>query len=180
MQKIKLSESQYIQVIQDFMIHGGLDLEYYMVLKNIFVHKATDTDDCNIEYVKSHGYYFQELPRQGGTIVGFPGDVECIYFMLPNEYTGMPKEIQNLLGIIFDKGYTPIINGNDVLINNYKVASWSFKKINDYFLVAIVASVNIDLDIIQHICLKPMEKIPKGLSEFGITTEDVKRAFEVE
>jgi hypothetical protein len=34
-------------------------------------------------------------------------------------------------------------------------------------------SINIDLDHIKAICRKSMNKVPKGLSEYGITTEEV-------
>ena len=34
-------------------------------------------------------------------------------------------------------------------------------------------SINQDLDVIKHACTKPMEKIPKALSEYGITTEEM-------
>ena len=40
-----------------------------------------------------------------------------------------------------------------------------------------VISMNVNLDHIKAICKKPMEKVPKGLSEYGITTEEVEKMF---
>lgn len=177
MNKLQLSEEQFIQVNQDFIDKEVLDLEYFMVLSKTFVHKASEIDDCNMEYVNNNNIMYQEINRQGGTIVGFAGDVECIYFIPINRYITRPIEIDSLIALILDKGYTPTIDGNDVLINGYKVASWSCKRIKENVLVAIVTSVNVDLETIQNICTKPMVKVPKGLSEFGITTQEIKQIF---
>ena len=37
--------------------------------------------------------------------------------------------------------------------------------------------INTNLDHIKAICRKPMKKVPKGLSEYGITTEEVEQWF---
>lgn len=37
--------------------------------------------------------------------------------------------------------------------------------------------MNVDLEDIKKICKKPMKKVPKGLSEYGITTEEVEQMF---
>ena len=43
----------------------------------------------------------------------------------------------------------------------------------------MVGSVSVisQLDHIKTICRKPMVKVPKGLSEWGITTEEVEQMF---
>ena len=40
-----------------------------------------------------------------------------------------------------------------------------------YELVQI--SINQDLEVIKNVCLKPMVKVPKGLGEYGVTTEEI-------
>lgn len=37
--------------------------------------------------------------------------------------------------------------------------------------------INTNLEHIKAICRKPMQKVPKGLSEYGITTEEVEEMF---
>ena len=37
--------------------------------------------------------------------------------------------------------------------------------------------LNVNLDHIKAICKKPMKKVPKGLSEYGITTAEVEKMF---
>lgn len=37
--------------------------------------------------------------------------------------------------------------------------------------------MNTNLDHIKAICRKPMKKVPKGLSDYGITTEEVEQMF---
>ena len=175
--KIKLSEQQFLQVCEDFIDKELLDIEYYMVLEQPFVHKPSNYNDCNTIYIEQNNILMQELPRQGGTIVGSPGDVECIYFITKQQNTGMPEEIQNLVTLLLSKGLRPQIDNNDILINNYKVASWSTKKLKENILIAVVASVNLDMELIQNICLKTMDKVPKALSDFGITSEEVQRVF---
>jgi hypothetical protein len=45
----------------------------------------------------------------------------------------------------------------------------------DFTGVAI--GINTNLDHIKAICKKPMVKVPKGLSDYGITTEEVEQMF---
>ena len=175
-----INEYQFKQICLPFIQKESLETKFLMVLSKTFIHKPKDYMDCNIVYIQNNNIDMQELPRQGGTIVGSQGDVECIYFLQEQEYSGMPKEIQNLVELILSKNLIPQVDNNDILINGYKVASWSAKKLNNNIFIAVVASVNVDLQLIQNICLKPMDKTPKGLSEFGITTAEVKQAFEVE
>ena len=41
----------------------------------------------------------------------------------------------------------------------------------------LLTGINTKLEDIKKICTKPMVKVPKGLSEYGITTEEVKEWF---
>ena len=40
-----------------------------------------------------------------------------------------------------------------------------------------IISMNVNLDHIKAICRKPMKKVPKGLSDYGITSEEVEEMF---
>ena len=43
---------------------------------------------------------------------------------------------------------------------------------SQYFYGAHI-SFSVDLEQIESVCTKPMEKIPAGLNEFGVTREEV-------
>lgn len=65
-------------------------------------------------------------------------------------------------------------DNNDILVDDYKVASGAEVMLPDgYEYIAYQISINQDLNAIKHACLKPMVKVPKGLGEYGITTEDI-------
>lgn len=56
--------------------------------------------------------------------------------------------------------------------------AWEFyRQVEGQCYTAGFISMNVNLDHIKAICKKPMEKVPKGLSEYGITTEEVEKMF---
>jgi hypothetical protein len=66
-------------------------------------------------------------------------------------------------------------DNNDVMVGNGKVASGGEICINGFNYMGYQISVNQDIDAIKNICIsKPMVKIPKALSDFGITTEEMR------
>jgi hypothetical protein len=65
-------------------------------------------------------------------------------------------------------------DNNDILVDGFKVASGAEVSLpNGFRYVAYQISINQDLETIKHACLKPMVKVPKALSEYGITTEEM-------
>lgn len=66
------------------------------------------------------------------------------------------------------------MDNNDVLVDDYKVASGAEVTLpNGFQFVAYQISIYQDLDTITHACTKPMVKVPKGLDEYGITTQEM-------
>lgn len=66
------------------------------------------------------------------------------------------------------------MSGNDVLVEGRKVIGHMRMYLGgacNFYGGHISLTVN--LPAIQRVCTKPMEKIPAGLSEFGITREEV-------
>lgn len=72
-----------------------------------------------------------------------------------------------------DKGLNAVIDNNDILIDGYKVSSGTEGEIKGWRYFGYQISVNQDIDLISTVCKKEMVKPPKGLSEFGVTTEQV-------
>ena len=79
-----------------------------------------------------------------------------------------------LKNYLTDKGLNCKIAENDLLVDGYKCGSYMSRNIDGVIYTAIHISINMDVDLIKSICTKPMVKIPKGLSEFGITTDEIK------
>lgn len=108
----------------------------------------------------------------GGTIVAFNGDIDLAIF----KYNGW-KIGENFLILLKDKLSKYIdditISGNDILIDNkYKVISFASINVGDKLIYTCVhISLNPNIELIDKICTKTMKKIPKGLSDYGLTTE---------
>lgn len=161
----------------DFILKYGLKKQ-----EPTFVYGLVDKD-----YVLVNGNSYDELKRQelnidilplplniGGSLVVSQGDIE-IGILVP-ESLGNETLIQfvNLLmSFLQDKGLSAEFNGNDILIDGYKVAGTAQITRNSFAYVACHISLNPNIELIQQICTKKMEKTPKGLSEFGLTTEEI-------
>lgn len=118
-----------------------------------------------IEYYNTHNF--------GGVIVNFVGDISIANYSDTNDTFG--KDFLVLLrNFMKRKGYFLDIKGNDLIANGvYKVASFMSQRFGDVLFTGIHISMNVDIDIINQICTKEMVKIPKGLTNFGVTTEEL-------
>ena len=119
--------------------------------------------------------YCQHL---GGTIVGFKDGITLVSFTSRDT---PPMWEEKLTEYLKSKGLDARHEDNDVLVDGYKVSGGFSKWLNsDMQYYGIHISMNTDLDVIRKICTKPMEKIPKGLSEYGFTRSDILSALGVE
>lgn len=84
----------------------------------------------------------------------------------------MPTLIQKLVDFISLKGYNAIVEKNDLLVNGYKVASYSYRAVPGGTYVAMHISMSVDIALIMNICKKPMLKVPKELNDFGVYEEE--------
>lgn len=142
-----------------------------------------------------HGIYYDLFDKQlcedmglpmidakfpGGAIVVFEDDInisQCAY--------GFSEFGKRLMSCIADflrsKKLNVEIDNNDVLIvdgeSKYKVASYaSCWHANDTITYTVAhISMGMDINLVQKICFKPMEKIPKALHDYGINSNDVLR-----
>ena len=131
----------------------------------------------NEDFAKKHNVKVLEIPNEGGTIVISKGDVDIGIF----RYNGF-GDGQNISNKILKHLKEKIPNielfNNDFSIKDddkiYKLGSYSSRDLGDrYVYTAIHLSININLELIKGICKKEMVKIPKALSEYGITTEEM-------
>lgn len=135
------------------------------------------TNSCNCEYCEKNNVKILPIPNEGGVIVVNKGDVEIAIFK-DNGYDICRKYMKILFNELKTKIPNISLEGNDMMIDGkYKCIGSSSRNLSHpltpYVYTAIHISLDVDLELIKHICQKEMKKIPKGLSEYGFTTEEV-------
>ena len=108
----------------------------------------------------------------GGIIINFKEDI-CVghYETLAYQWGG--DFIKSFQEYLLDRGLNAKISGNDITVGGYKVASYMSQNINGCIYTAIHISIGMNLEMIKNICVKPMEKTPKGLQDYGITQAEI-------
>ena len=176
---VKVTEKQFMQMVGELQDKNVQDNQYYGIITSpIFVHQATRVDDCDTEYCDTHNIFRFPVNRDGGTIVCAEGDICC--FRMDSQLN-VPNAINHLIALLQSKGINAGLDNNDgsigrdVLVDNtYKVATYTNSYISDgKYFTTMIYPMTVDLDVINHICKKPMKKIPRGLNYYGITQQDI-------
>ena len=143
----------------------------------VFVGRNTE-DQYNKEYCEQHNIELLQFPNQGGVIVLSSGDFDIGHFSKDHDTGFNFKFAEVFINYLKNKGINASLEGNDILIDNkYKCGSFSSRIYGEILYSAFHISIGMNLDLISNICTKPMVKIPKGLREYGIDTEEVKHLF---
>ena len=131
--------------------------------------------DLNLSGLVDSKVHFSKVYNFGGTIINAKGDL-CVGFISREESNFGKDCMQWLQEYLAEHNISSSIDNNDLLIDNrYKVASWTFRKYNNYFLYLAHVSINLNSELIKTICTKKTTKIPACLSKYDITYEDVKK-----
>ena len=135
----------------------------------------SSSDPMDKEFLEANGIKTVRLGNAGGCIVAFPENIEVGHFSKDIDNTFLERLTYEVMAFLKDRGLDVTRNNNDVLIDNtYKVFSTSKATYDKAILFgAIHVSINCDAELIDQICTKPMKKIPKGLSEYGITSDEM-------
>ena len=174
MEIIKPTQAEWMpEVVRH--IRGGIHKIGYVVIESpvAIVHRASqvDADICN-----ELGYGIVESYNNGGTILANPGDIIFSHLDAPgNGWLFRFKDY--FLDWLKGKGLDAVYEDNDILIDGYKVCGLCITRYGRIDFSSCILAINTNLDHIKQICRKPMNKIPKGLSEYGITTEEVEQMF---
>ena len=134
--------------------------------------------DVDFQYCFENNIPAYDQKRRGGAIV-FAKDTLTLGMIYNNrEHFGFvfDRMIDDLCVYLAKQGLDAVKDNNDILIDGYKVASstsYNFNEDYTWTYSAAQIAMNQDLEAIKHICTKPMIKIPKGLSEFGITLQQI-------
>lgn len=156
-------------------IECGYHTGFHVLVENpvAFVHRErqVDKDICT-----AMGYEVYEAYYNGGTILGNKGDIAFAHFgEIENGW--MMRFVAYFLDWLKGKGLNATYESNDILVDGYKVCGMCVTRYGRIDYTAGFIGMNTNLDHIKAICKKPMVKVPKGLSEYGITTEEVEKMF---
>lgn len=170
----KVKQTEWIAEATEY-IQGGLHRIAYVVVDApvVIVHRAyqVDKDTC-----EEQGYEIVESYNNAGTIVSNAGDILIGHFAEPNNgwYDAF---ISYFIDWLKGKGLNAEYVSNDILVDGFKVCGMCITRYGRIDYTGGIISMNVKLDHIKAICKKPMNKVPKGLSEYGITTEEVEEMF---
>lgn len=163
-----------VETIMDFISKQKFGVAYciHNVKSVLFAEEnAVDETLCT-----EMGYRLMATKHTGGVVVVGEGDISVIHFgEIGNDF--MCRFALYLIERYKEKGLNATFDGNDVLIDGYKISGLSATPYGHIQYSTIHIGINTNLEDIKTICHKPMNKVPKGLSEYGITTEEVEQMF---
>jgi hypothetical protein len=174
MEVLKVSQTEWLGEATSY-IQGGLHRIAYVVVDSpvAIVHRKTQVDE---EVCGGLGYDIVESYNNAGTIVSNAGDVLIGHFAEP-ENGWYDRFIAYFLDWLKSKGLNAVYESNDILVDGHKVCGMCITRYGRIDYTGGIISVNCNLEHIKQICRKLMKKVPKGLSEYGITTEEVEAMF---
>lgn len=128
----------------------------------------------NEYYCEEHCLGICNSFNMGGIIVANTGDINMA-IMKDEGWSVGDDLLRKLAAWMYNKGINVSINNNDLLIDDtYKVISYASINANNRLVYTCVhISINPNIEHICNVCMKPMNKIPKGLQEYGITAEEI-------
>lgn len=174
MEIIKPTQDEWIpEVVRH--IQGGVHKIGYVVIERpvAIVHKAyqVDTETC----VKL-GYEVVESFNNGGTILASEGDIIMSHLYAP-ENGWLKRFAEHFVNWLNARGLNAEYVDNDVLVDGFKVCGTCVTRYGRIDFSSAIMTLNVNLDHIRAICKKPMIKVPKGLSDYGITSAEVEEMF---
>ena len=174
MDLLKVTHENVLKEIEKRIKDGTHGMLYMSVnVPMAFVHKEMQVDK---DVCQSMGYNVYEAFYNGGTIISNQGDFAFAHFDQPEN--GLHNRfVPYFVNWLKTKGLNAEYIRNDILVDGYKVCGLCVTRYGRIDYTVVFISVNTNLDHIKAICRKPMVKVPKGLSEWGITTEEVEEMF---
>ena len=170
----KVTQTEWIAEATKYIQCGLHKIAYVVVDSPVaIVHRKHQVDE---ETCKELGYEIVESYNNAGTIVSNKGDVLIGHFA-ETENGWYDRFISYFIDWLKDKGLNAEYVSNDILVDGYKVCGMCVTRYGRIDYTGGIISMNVNLEHIKAICKKPMVKVPKGLSEYGITTEEVEQMF---
>lgn len=157
------------------IIQGGLHTTAYLVVDTpiVGVYRKTQVDE---EICDTLGYEVVETYNNASTVVHEKGDILFGHFAeINNDWYN--RFVSHFVEWLKSKGLNADFVSNDIVVDGYKVCGMAVTRYGRIDYTAGFIGINTNLDHIKQICKKQMKKVPKGLSEYGITTEEVEKMF---
>ena len=174
MEVLKISQQDWLPAITRFVAEGSHKIGYVVVDRPVaIVHRKTQVDEALCEEM---GYDLVESYNNAGTIVSNKGDILVGHTNAPDN-GWYNRFISHFIEWLRNKGLDAEFADNDILVDGHKVCGMCVTRYGRIDYTGGIISMNVNLDHIKAICRKPMKKVPKGLSEYGITTEEVEEMF---
>ena len=149
------------------------DIEFISHSDKMYVLRGAN-NDINEEFCKANDIEIIDINHEGGSIVLDKSAIGYAYIAQDNALKLQKNFMLRFVDWLNMKGVVAEYKDNDILIEDYKVCSAGTKILsNGLTYTTIHFSLKNDAELISKICLKPMKKIPKGLSDWGITADDI-------
>lgn len=174
MEIIKLTNAEWLERVS-YYIRGGIHCIAYGIQDTpvVLTHRKTQVDE---DVCRELGYTVYEAFNNGGTILTEPGDVEIGHWhSLENGW--LERFADYFVEWLKSKGLNAVYADNDILVDGYKVCGTCITRYGRIDYTGVHIGINTRVDSVRAICRKPMKKVPKGLSEYGITTEEIEAMF---
>lgn len=169
------TKTDIAKIIEGIIRKGERDVMYGIADKPIVL--TCYEGQVDREIAERMGYMVVvNTSQHGGTLVLNEGDFELLYYDYSN-IDFLNPFIENLLAWLKSKGLNAEYTGNDVLVDGYKVASTMAKPHGSMLYSAVHIGSNAKIEDIKAMCTKPMVKVPKGLSDYGIGWQEVEQWF---
>lgn len=167
----KLLQNDALTHLEYCQLHKKEDT-FFGIWEDTIVHYGWDSQ-FDRELARQKGIRCINLGRAGDTFVTQKGDIAYAHLT-----TSADKFNQHLGKFLAQKltalGYDVKFDGNDWLIDGKKFMGTMRIELGPVFhFYGGHISLSTDNELIKQICQKPMQKEPVGLSEYGITTQQV-------
>lgn len=174
MEIIKPTQDEWLNEVVKH-IKGGIHKIGYVVIERpvAIVHKAKQVDEATC---KELGYDIAESFNNGGTILANQGDIIVSHLDTPDN-DWLNRFVVYFVEWLKGKGLNAERDNNDILVDGYKVCGTCITRYGRIDFSSAILGINTNIEHIKKICKKPMVKVPKGLSEYGITTQEVEEMF---
>lgn len=174
MEMLKVTEENVLTEVKrsiDWCIHRIMYMIPVSPMAFVYKEREIDKNTCdNMGYTVYPAFY------NGGTILCNKGDLVFAHFGNPGN-----GWIYGFVNYFVDwlkaRGLNAEFVDNDVLVDGYKVCGTCITRHGQIDYTCCFVCIDIDLNHITALCRKAMNKVPKGLSEYGITTEEVEQMF---
>lgn len=174
MEVIKIKQEHSGKVAETHIKAGRHNIGYIVIEKPIaIVYGKAHVDEATCAEC---GYEVYRSFNNGGTILASVGDIMFSHVAEPQN-GWIFRFADHFVDWLKAKGLSAEYVKNDVLVDGYKVCGLCVTTYGRIDFSSGIISMSVNLDHIKAICKKPMEKVPKGLSDYGITSEEVEKMF---